>query len=95
VQRAVSALRLVMDAAELTDAEMDALVDLILPKFVARSGLDVVTFRALVRAMHRAEEERRATWRREPLSGLLGQAPVPRVEQRRLFRRRLQTDRVQ
>ena len=34
VRRAVSALRLMMDAAELTDAEMDALADLVLAKFV-------------------------------------------------------------
>jgi hypothetical protein len=55
------ALKLVMDVAELTDAEMDALADLILPKFIERSGLDVVTFRAVMRAMHRLEEERHAT----------------------------------
>jgi hypothetical protein len=40
---------------------MDALADLILPKFIERSGLDAVTFRAMVRAMHRLDEERLAT----------------------------------
>jgi hypothetical protein len=46
-----------MDAAELTDAEMDALADLVLAKFIEHSGLDAVTFQT----MHRAEEERLGT----------------------------------
>jgi hypothetical protein len=53
--------KLVMDVAQLRDAEMDALADLILPKFSERSRLDVVTFRAMVRAMHRPDEKRLAT----------------------------------
>jgi hypothetical protein len=61
VQRAVLVLKLVMDVVELRDAEMDALADLVLPKFIERSGLDAVTFRATVRAMHRLDEERLAT----------------------------------
>ena len=54
-------MKLVMDVAELRGAEMDGLADLILPKFIERSGLDAVTFRAMVRAMHRLDEERLAT----------------------------------
>jgi hypothetical protein len=54
---AVLALRLVMDVARPDGPEMDALADLILPKLVKRSGLDAVTFQAIVRTMHRAEEE--------------------------------------
>jgi hypothetical protein len=70
----VLVLKLVMDVAELRDAEMDVLADLIQPKFIERSGLDAVTFRAMVRAMHRAEEERLATRHGEASSGPFGQA---------------------
>jgi hypothetical protein len=49
VQRVVLVLKFVMDVAELRDAEMDALADLIPPKFVKRSKFDAVTFQTVVR----------------------------------------------
>jgi hypothetical protein len=57
----VLVLKLVMDVADLRDAEMDALADLVLPKFIEHSGLDAVTFQTIVQAMHRLEEDRLAT----------------------------------
>ena len=44
VRGAITALKLVMNLADLTDAECDTLADLVLPKFVARSGLDPSAF---------------------------------------------------
>jgi hypothetical protein len=61
VRGAVRALKYVMGVADLTDAECDALADLVLPKFIECSGLGAVTFQTIVRAMHRAEEERSST----------------------------------
>jgi hypothetical protein len=56
VRGAVTALKLVMDLADLTDAECDTLADLVFPKFVARSGLDPSAFQWVVRSMHRLED---------------------------------------
>jgi len=94
VQRVVLALKLVMDAAELTDAEMDSLADLILPKFVKHSGSMRSPFR---QSCTRCIVPRRSVWRcgiERHCQVCSGRRQCPRWAITPI-RRRLQGDRVQ
>jgi hypothetical protein len=51
VRGAIWTLNFIIDLARLSAVEADAATGLLLPKFVAQSGLDLATFRAIVAAM--------------------------------------------
>jgi hypothetical protein len=61
VRGAIWTLRTVINLAQLTEQEADAVTAVILPKFVAHSGLDLAAFRAIIAAMDPDEELRPRT----------------------------------